>query len=80
MMLTRWRRGTFVAGISLICLIKPLFGLDAPASVSQYVHDSWGKEQGLTGGAIYAIGQSSDGYLWIDRNEAWSALTELISR
>ena len=65
MMLTHWRRGAFVAGISLICLIKPLFGLDAPASVSQYIHDSWGKEQGLTGGAIYAIGQSSDGYLWI---------------
>jgi signal transduction histidine kinase/streptogramin lyase len=33
--------------------------------ISQYVHDSWGTEKGYLGGAVNAICQSSDGYLWI---------------
>jgi signal transduction histidine kinase/ligand-binding sensor domain-containing protein len=33
--------------------------------MSQYIHDKWGSERGLLGGAVYAICQSGDGYLWI---------------
>ncbi len=32
---------------------------------SQYVHDVWNADNGFLGGAIYAICQSQDGYLWI---------------
>jgi len=39
--------------------------LDPARSLSQYVHQTWGKEQGLPGETIYAISRSSDGYLWI---------------
>jgi ligand-binding sensor domain-containing protein len=33
--------------------------------MSQYIRDRWGAEQGLPRGPIYAITQTSDGYLWI---------------
>ena len=33
--------------------------------MSQYVHERWGTEQGFPRGPVYAIAQSSDGYLWI---------------
>jgi ligand-binding sensor domain-containing protein len=39
--------------------------LDPKRAISQYVHQSWGAEQGFVGGNIYAISKSSDGYLWI---------------
>jgi len=33
--------------------------------MSQYIHERWGTEQGFPRGPVYAIAQSSDGYLWI---------------
>jgi signal transduction histidine kinase/ligand-binding sensor domain-containing protein len=33
--------------------------------MSQYVHDKWETERGFPGGAVFAICQSQDGYLWI---------------
>lgn len=33
--------------------------------MSQYVHQSWGPEQGFPAGPVYAISQTNDGYLWI---------------
>lgn len=33
--------------------------------MSQYIHDRWGPEQGFPRGAVYAITQTADGYLWI---------------
>lgn len=33
--------------------------------MSQYVHDKWGFEQGFPKGPVYAITQTSDGYLWM---------------
>ena len=40
-------------------------GLDPRKSMSQYIHDRWGTDRGFPGGAIYAISQSADGFLWI---------------
>ncbi len=48
-----------------MCLGEAAFSLDPSRRVSQYVHDHWGEERGFVGGAIYAIAQSADGYLWI---------------
>src|SRR5438874_2688023 len=33
--------------------------------MSQYIHDRWGTEQGFPRGPVYAITQTTDGYLWI---------------
>ena len=33
--------------------------------MSQYVYERWGPERGFPRGPVYAIAQSSDGYLWI---------------
>jgi len=33
--------------------------------MSQYIRDQWSAEQGFPGGAVYAIAQTKDGYLWI---------------
>jgi signal transduction histidine kinase/ligand-binding sensor domain-containing protein len=38
---------------------------EAQRALSQYVHDEWTGDRGFPGGAVYAIAQSSDGYLWI---------------
>src|SRR3984957_15563658 len=60
----RLRTG-LVNGIVLLCLVSAALGLDPNRRISQYVHDKWGEEKGFLGGRIYAIRQSSDGYLWI---------------
>ena len=39
--------------------------LDAERGLSQYRRDRWGSESGFPGGPVYAIAQTSDGYLWI---------------
>lgn len=51
----------------LVCLwpVHSAFALHPSVEISQYVHDRWTAENGLLGGSIYAICQSSDGYLWI---------------
>lgn len=33
--------------------------------MAQYVHNGWGGEEGYSGGAVYGIAQSPDGYLWL---------------
>jgi ligand-binding sensor domain-containing protein/signal transduction histidine kinase len=44
---------------------NPALALDPGKAVSQYIHDRWGADRGFLGGAVYAISQSADGYLWI---------------
>ncbi len=39
--------------------------LDPNRAISQYVHDHWDNEQGFPSGAVYAMTQTADGYLWI---------------
>lgn len=55
----------FLLSFVLLNLIQVAFALDPSRSVSQYIHEKWGEDRGFVGGAIYAIGQSTDGYLWI---------------
>ncbi|HTS76187.1 MAG TPA: two-component regulator propeller domain-containing protein [Bryobacteraceae bacterium] len=42
-----------------------LFALDPNRTLTQYVHRIWQVQQGLPESSIYAILQSSDGYLWL---------------
>jgi ligand-binding sensor domain-containing protein/signal transduction histidine kinase len=39
--------------------------LDPHRAASQYLRDRWGAEQGFPKGPVYAIAQTTDGYLWI---------------
>ena len=41
------------------------YAIDPNRAMSQYIRERWGTEQGFPRGPVYAIGQSSDGYLWI---------------
>jgi ligand-binding sensor domain-containing protein len=54
----------------LICVLallvsSSLFALDISKAITQYVHDSWGVEQGLPHGIVTAVTQTRDGYLWV---------------
>ncbi len=44
---------------------SPSYALDPNRVMSQYIRDQWGAEQGFPRGPVYAIAQSTDGYLWI---------------
>ncbi|WP_260741695.1 sensor histidine kinase [Tunturiibacter lichenicola] len=61
----RGLRKGLLCGLALLCLVNTAFGLDPTRKISQYVHDKWGDDKGFVGGRIYAIRQSSDGYLWM---------------
>ena len=41
------------------------YAIDPTRATSLYVHDRWNGDSGFPGGQVYAITQTSDGYLWI---------------
>src|SRR5580698_363926 len=52
------------------CLL--LMGADSTAqlkNINQYVHNSWGTQDGLPENSVWSIAQSSDGYLWFGTEE-----------
>ena len=60
-----WLHAWVLAAVTGSCFLHPAFALDSGKAMSQYVHDAWGADRGFLGGAVYAISQSADGYLWI---------------
>src|SRR5215217_8498595 len=55
-------------GLALACLLacsSSAFALNPSLDVSQYAHTSWKIRDGFTKGAINAIAQTPDGYLWL---------------
>jgi ligand-binding sensor domain-containing protein len=58
-------RGLLLAGIGALCLVKMASALDPAKAMSQYIHQRWGAESGFSGGSVFAISQTADGYLWI---------------
>jgi signal transduction histidine kinase/ligand-binding sensor domain-containing protein len=48
-----------------MCLVNTARALDPNRAVSQYIRARWDAGQGFPGGAVYAIAQTVDGYLWI---------------
>lgn len=46
-------------------LANPILALDPNRALSQYIRKAWSAEQGFPGGAVYAISETADGYLWI---------------
>ena len=52
-----------LAGV--VTIATSVQALDVDRALSQYVRDHWGGESGFPGGPVYAITQTTDGYLWI---------------
>src|SRR5262245_37651702 len=48
-----------------MCLAVSAQALDPNRALSQYIRKEWGAGQGFPGGAVYAIAETADGYLWI---------------
>jgi signal transduction histidine kinase/ligand-binding sensor domain-containing protein len=57
-------RHALLACVALACC-PTAFALDPALDVSQYAHTSWKIRDGFTKGAIFAIAQTPDGYLWL---------------
>jgi PAS domain S-box-containing protein len=49
----------------MACLLSEAHALDPHRQFSQYAREKWSVANGLPGGAVHAIAQSPDGYLWI---------------
>ena len=47
------------------------FGIDPALSLDQNVVRTWGVDQGLPQGTVYALAQTSDGYLWAATQEGF---------
>jgi len=59
--LSKW----LAAGLGLACAAGPLLAKAPKKAMSQYVRERWGIDRGFPSGAVYAITQTADGYLWI---------------
>ena len=55
----------FILGIAFACITTIAGALDPDRMPSQYVHQQWIVGSSFPGGAINAIAQTPDGYLWI---------------
>jgi signal transduction histidine kinase/ligand-binding sensor domain-containing protein len=54
-----------IAVLSLLLGSYPALALDRSLDVSQYGHMAWTARDGFSVGAIFAIAQTPDGYLWL---------------
>jgi ligand-binding sensor domain-containing protein/signal transduction histidine kinase len=58
---SRW----LATGLALICLAGEARALDPNHTLSQYLREQWTTDNNFPGGAIDAITQTADGYLWM---------------
>jgi ligand-binding sensor domain-containing protein len=54
-----------ISTVSLLVGAGPVLALDPSLEVSQYSHTSWTSRDGFSVGAIFAMAQTPDGYLWL---------------
>ena len=54
-----------MASLVFLCLAHTAHAIDPTRELSQYIRDQWGGSKGFPGGQVYAITQTTDGYLWI---------------
>src|ERR1700757_5459201 len=62
---TQLGRGSLLLFGTLLSLWHSVYGLDAALDVDQYAHTAWRLQEGFLRGAIKAIAQTPDGYLWL---------------
>jgi ligand-binding sensor domain-containing protein len=54
-----------ISTLTLVLRSAPLLALDPSLDVSQYGHTAWTARDGFSVGAIFAMAQTPDGYLWL---------------
>ncbi|HET6217296.1 MAG TPA: two-component regulator propeller domain-containing protein [Acidobacteriaceae bacterium] len=54
-----------VLSLAVICLSCPAHAIDPNRSISQYLRERWFSDRGFNDGAVTALTQTRDGYLWI---------------
>jgi signal transduction histidine kinase/ligand-binding sensor domain-containing protein len=54
-----------IGTLTVLFRALPLLALDPSLDVSQYAHTAWTARDGFAVGAIYAMAQTPDGYLWL---------------
>jgi ligand-binding sensor domain-containing protein/signal transduction histidine kinase len=59
--LSRW----LAIGLTLVCWVGEARALDPNHTLSQYLREQWTTDSNFPGGAVDAITQTSDGYLWM---------------
>jgi ligand-binding sensor domain-containing protein/signal transduction histidine kinase len=57
--------GWLFTALVWIAAVSSAAALERDRAMSQYIRDDWGSARGYPGGAVHAIAQSRDGYLWI---------------
>ncbi len=50
---------------AVICLACPAYAIDPNRTISEYLRERWFSDRGFNGGAVTAVSQTPDGYLWI---------------
>jgi len=70
---SRW----LATGLALICLAGEARALGPSHTFSQYLREQWTTDNNFPGGAIDAITQTVDGYLWMGTEKAWCVSTGL---
>ena len=53
------------SALAVSLLSSPVFALNPSLDISQYAHTAWTFRNGFLNGAVYAIAQTADGYLWL---------------
>ena len=59
--------------VALVCAVlwcRPAVALNPAHDINQYAHTAWRIREGFTRGAIRAIAQTPDGYLWLGTDSA----------
>src|SRR5687768_7796920 len=63
-----FRKRLAAVTLGVMCVLAPLqsaIALDPSKATTQYVHSTWGTDQGLPQNSVNRILQTSDGYLWV---------------
>jgi ligand-binding sensor domain-containing protein len=60
-----WLVASALAALVLVCFASSVRAVDPDRTISQYLREHWGSDRGLAGGAVTAIAQTPDGYLWV---------------
>ena len=58
-------RVIIIGALTVLFGTVPLFALNPSLDVSQYGHTAWTARDGFSVGAIFAMAQTPDGYLWL---------------
>src|SRR6478609_9805257 len=62
-----WRQALAATTLAALSVLpcRTAAALTPTRAVTQYVHEAWSSRDGLPDGAVFAVHQTADGYLWL---------------